>query len=239
MDRSATDYPQLQSNWVWLIAILPDKWLVERLEKNGVKTKTPNVTANCKSSLKKRHWCSQPKTLPTVSLKTHVIPKKVEFIISWKSSTLMFFFLKWYVTRRNKNSKSILITNTLYISPLHAQGPRRKFEELSLNWSTRRRRWLTWFCSTSERKGGQGKNQLCGLEMEKKHFYHLVTYRTLQAEAQLPSKIRCKRERLTTSHEHTRNKNSKLIGKIHLCPVQNMEKNLTRPTISDAGTTNK
>lgn len=42
----------------------------------------------------------------------------------------MFFFVflfKWYVTRKEQNSQTILITNdTLYISPLHAEDCEEK-----------------------------------------------------------------------------------------------------------------
>ena len=61
-----------------------------------------------------------------------------------------------------------------------------------------------------------------------KHFYHQSSILILNSEAQLHLKYDAK-DRLTTSHKHTKEKKTKKtasIGKIHLCPVQNMERNL-------------
>ena len=116
-------------------------WVSAWKTEDHVKTKD----AKCNSIFVKAPWRNDTDALSlelcqTLSLKTHIIPKRFEFYYNMKSSTLMFFcwiffvffLFKWYVTRRNKNSKSdqtIPNTNdTLYISPSTRRGPRRKFE---------------------------------------------------------------------------------------------------------------
>lgn len=74
-----------------------------------------------------------------------------------------------------------------------------------------------------------------GGKEKKIHFYHQLPILILDAEAQLHLWYDAK-DRLTTSHKHTQKKLKKkkkkklkkkaVIGKIHLCPVQNMERNL-------------
>lgn len=113
LDSSATNYPLLQSNSLFdqLQFAFASDW-VSAWKLRTMWRQRRQCNSICKSSLKKWHWCSQPRTLPTLSLKTHIIPKKIWVYYNMKSSTLMFFFFfcrfvffKWYVTRRN-NSKS-------------------------------------------------------------------------------------------------------------------------------------
>lgn len=79
------------------------------------------------------------------------------------------------------------------------------------------------------------------MQIRKRYFYHQLPILILNAEAQLHLEYNAK-DRLTTSHKHSKpkkkifekkqNKTNKKknktasIGKIHLCPVQNTEKNL-------------
>lgn len=59
-----------------------------------------------------------------------------------------------------------------------------------------------------------------------KHFYHQIPILTIHAEAQLHLKYDAKGEvNHFTQNTHGTEK-QQVIGKIHLCPVQNMEKNL-------------
>lgn len=130
-------------------------------------------------------------------------------------------FFKWYGTRRNKNSKSILIThNKPNISPLDAKDLVERAKSKLLY---RRKRWLTWFCSTSEKRGG-GRNQLCRIEW--KTLLPSDTYSHHTRWSSTPSKYDAKGEvNHFTQNTHGTEK-QQVIGKIHLCPVQNMERNL-------------
>lgn len=74
------------------------------------------------------------------------------------------------------------------------------------------------------------------MQIRKRYFYHQLPILILNAEAQLHLEYNAK-DRLTTSHKHSKPKKKNFwkkkkkekkssIGKIHLCPVQNTEKNL-------------
>lgn len=71
-----------------------------------------------------------------------------------------------------------------------------------------------------------------------KHFYHLLPSSSYTLKLNFHLKYNAKGEvnHFTQTHEEQK---QQVIGKIHLCPVQNMEKKSLRPTISDADTTNK
>lgn len=188
---------------------LPCEWLSERLEtEDPCEDKDANVTAFVKAPWRNDTDALSLELWQPHLKNTHYTKKDLSFIITWKAAHSCFF-LKWYVTRRNKNSKSdqtILITNnTLYISPLHAEdheGSLRSRSKSKLSYGGGVKMILLYWWE-------RGQNQLCGLEMEgKKKIYHQLPILVLNVEAQLHLWYDAK-DRLTTSHRQKKKKASK------------------------------
>lgn len=136
---------------------LPYDWLGERLGNRGPceDRRWCNI---CKSSLKKWHWCSLPRILPTLFLKT---PTKnyLSFIITWKQHTFFccFFLFKMVFNPKEQYSKYSERYNCT--SPHCALRAAMEMRETQLSKLSRQDRGKRWrrFCST----GGMGRNQLC------------------------------------------------------------------------------
>lgn len=169
---------------------LPYEWLSERLENWGpCEDKDANVTAFVKAPWRNDTDDFQPRTLPTLSLKTHIIPKRIEFYYNMKAAHTCFF--KWYVTRRNKTVSLIRLSWWLTIhftSPHRTPRTEKEVWEASLNLNCpigkRGKGGKRWFCSN---KGAK----LCRLDMEKT-LLPSVTYSHPKRWSSTPSIIRGK-----------------------------------------------